>query len=175
MQQHRKPRLSIIAAVAANGVIGNANALPWHLPEDLKRFRALTLGHPVIMGRKTHESIGRPLPGRRNIIVTRNQDYRTLGCETANSLQDAIAACGTNDEEVFVIGGAQIYRDSMRLAQRIYLTEIRRNYEGDAEFPSIDCTEWRETEREYQQSQGGLEFDFVVYERTEQLSICPHK
>ena len=166
MQQYRKPRLSIIAAVAANGVIGNANALPWHLPEDLKRFKALTLGHPVIMGRKTHESIGRPLPGRRNIIVTRNQDYRTLGCETANSLQDAIAACGTNDEEVFVIGGAQIYRDSMRLAQRIYLTEINRNFVGNVLFPAYEQSRWRETFRQRQSTAEGLGFDFVVYDRS---------
>ena len=165
MEPARKPRLSLIAAVAANGVIGSDNALPWRLPEDLKRFKALTLGHPVIMGRKTYESIGRPLPGRRNIIVTRNAAYAAEGCETARSLGDALAACNGTAEEVFVIGGAQIYAEALPLAQRLYLTEIGRDFPGDARFPACARRLWQEKSRERQNTSGGLEFDFAVYDR----------
>ena len=165
MEPARKPRLSLIAAVAANGVIGSDNALPWRLPEDLKRFKALTLGHPVIMGRKTYESIGRPLPGRRNIIVTRNAAYAAEGCETARSLGDALAACNGTAEEVFVIGGAQIYAEALPLAQRLYLTEIGRDFPGDARFPEFDRDAWRETAREKQSTAEGLVFAFAVYDR----------
>lgn len=165
MDQARKPRLSLIAAVAANGVIGSDNALPWRLPEDLKRFKALTLGHPVIMGRRTHESIGRPLPGRRNIVISRNAAYRAEGCEVAASLGEAINACISADDEIFVIGGAQIYAAAMPLAQRLYLTEIRREFPGDARFPAIDRIGWQEKNRERLSTPEGLEFDFVVYDR----------
>ncbi len=165
MEPARKPRLSLIAAVAANGVIGSDNALPWRLPEDLKRFKALTLGHPVIMGRKTYESIGRPLPGRRNIIVTRNAAYAAEGCETASSLGNALAACNGTAEEVFVIGGAQIYAEALPLAQRLYLTEIGRDFPGDARFPEFDRGAWRETAREWHRAEEGIEFDFAVYDR----------
>ena len=161
----RKPRLSLIAAVADNGIIGSNNALPWRLPEDLKRFRTLTMGHPVIMGRKTHESIGRPLPGRRNIVVTRNRGFRAEGCEVAESLQAAIAACGPGCEEAFIIGGAQIYKEALPMARRAYLTEIRRSFEGDARFPDLDRLEWKETAREAHVSSEGLAFDFAVYDR----------
>ena len=164
MQADRKPRLALIAAIAANGVIGSDNALPWRLPEDLKRFKALTLGHPVIMGRKTYESIGRPLPGRRNIVVTRNADWRTEGCETAASLEAALAACG-GAEEVFVIGGAQLYAAALPLARRLYLTEIRADFPGDARFPAFDRDAWRETSRERHRQDGGIAFDFAVYDR----------
>ena len=165
MQSARKPRLSLIAAVAANGVIGSENELPWRLPEDLKRFKALTLGNPVIMGRRTFESIGRPLPGRRNIVVTRNPDYRAEGCETPNTFEAAIAACNGTTDEVFVIGGAQIYAEALPLAQRLYLTEIRRAFEGDARFPDWDRTVWREVAREAHRTGDGLEYEFAVYDR----------
>lgn len=165
MQDDRTPRLALIAAVAANGVIGSSNALPWRLPEDLKRFRALTLGHPVIMGRKTFESIGRPLPGRRNIVVTRNADFAAAGCETAASLEAALAACADAEGEVFVIGGAQIYAAALPLAQRLYLTEIRRPFAGDARLPDIDWADWQESVRERQRTAEGLEYDFAVYDR----------
>lgn len=165
MESTCKPRLSLIAAVAANGIIGSGNALPWRLPEDLKHFKALTLGHPVIMGRKTYESIGRPLPGRRNLIVTHNAAYRAEGCETKTSLAAALDACGSTEGEVFAIGGAQIYAVALPIAQRIYLTEIQCNFSGDASFPAFERHAWRETVRESQQSAEGLRFDFVVYDR----------
>ena len=165
MQSARKPRLSLIAAVAANGVIGSDNALPWRLPEDLKRFKALTLGHPVIMGRKTYESIGRPLPGRRNIVVTRNAAYQTDGCEVVASLAAALAACQGGSDEIFVIGGAQIYAEALPLAQRLYLTEIHAGFAGDAHFPAFDRNTWRETARERHRGEEDIAFDFAVYDR----------
>lgn len=165
MESDRKPRLSLIAAVASNGIIGSDNALPWRLPEDLKRFKALTLGHPVIMGRKTYESIGRPLPGRRNIIVTRNAVFQAEGCEISASLDAALATCNGTTDEVFVIGGAQIYAEAMSRAQRLYLTEVRRAFPGDARFPEFDPNEWNETTREAHLAADGLAFDFVVYDR----------
>ncbi|MDR2239223.1 MAG: dihydrofolate reductase [Zoogloeaceae bacterium] len=160
----RTPRLSLIAAVAANGVIGSENALPWRLPEDLKHFKTLTTGHPVVMGRKTFESIGRPLPARRNIIVTRNTAYAAQGCETAASLPAALAAC-PDAGEVFVIGGAQIYAEALPLAARLYLTEIQKEFAGDARFPALDRRLWRETSRDRRRSGDGLDFDFVIYDR----------
>lgn len=166
MDQARKPRLSLIAAVAANGVIGSDNALPWRLPEDLKRFKALTLGHPVIMGRRTHESIGRPLPGRRNIVISRNAAYRAEGCEVAASLGEAINACISAEDEIFVIGGAQIYAAAMQWAQRLYLTEILADFDGDARFPDFDREAWQETARERHRSASGIGFDFAIYERS---------
>lgn len=165
MQSDRKPRVSLIAAVAANGVIGSDNTLPWRLPEDLKRFKALTLGHSIIMGRRTHESIGRPLPGRRNLIVSRNPAYRAEGCETVTSLEQAIAKSGASADEVFVIGGAQIYAEALPLAYRLYLTEIQRAFSGDAVFPDIDKSRWKEAARERHVAPDGLAFDFVTYER----------
>ena len=165
MQDDRKPRVSLIAAVASNGVIGSDNALPWRLPEDLKRFKALTLGHPVIMGRKTYESIGRPLPGRRNIVISRTAGYAAEGCEVAGSFGAALAACRTGSDEIFVIGGAQIYAEALPLARRLYLTEIRRDYEGDAHFPALSRREWNEIRREPYISEDGITCEFVIYER----------
>ena len=164
MQQHRTVRISLIAAVARNGVIGAGNALPWRLPEDLRRFKSLTLGHPVIMGRKTYESIGRPLPGRRNIVVTHNAGFSAVGCETAASIEAAIEACASTTDEVFIIGGAQIYAEALPLVQRLHLTEVRADYAGDAYFPAIDRGLWQETSRESHRTEAGLEFDFAVYD-----------
>jgi dihydrofolate reductase len=166
MQQHRISRISLIAAVARNGVIGAGNALPWRLPEDLRRFKALTLGHPVIMGRKTYESIGRPLPGRRNIVVTRNAGFSADGCETAASIEAAIDACAGTTDEIFIIGGAQIYAAALPRAERLHLTEVRADFAGDAHFPAFDRGHWRETWRERHRTEAGLEFDFATYERT---------
>jgi dihydrofolate reductase len=143
--------ISLIAAFAKNGVIGKGNQMPWHVPGDLKRFRELTRGHPVIMGRKTFESIGKPLPQRRNIVVTRNQGFSAPGTETASSLQEAISrAQGPGSEEIFIIGGAEIYRLALEsgLADRLYLTQIEREYEGDAFFPKWEPAHFRETARE---------------------------
>ena len=153
--------LSIIVAVARNRVIGANNTLPWHLPEDLKRFRALTTGHHIIMGRKTYESINRLLPGRTTVIVTRNSNYQVAGALIANSLQQAIKLCG-NDEEVFLIGGAELYRDGMKLANKLYITEIDAAFEGDAFFPEFDKTKWQEISRERHTSAQGLNFSYVI-------------
>lgn len=136
--------ISIIAAMGKNRAIGNAGKIPWHLPADLAHFKNITMGHPVIMGRKTYESIGRPLPDRQNIIVTNQAGYRAGGCETASSLERAIEIA--HGDEVFVIGGAEIYRQSLPLANRIYLTVVDREFPADAYFPELDGKIWRETE-----------------------------
>jgi dihydrofolate reductase len=154
----------LIAAVAANGVIGARGKLPWHLPEDLKHFKALTLGHPVIMGRKTWESLGRPLPGRENIVVTRTAAYEAPGASVAASLDAALALCA-GEAVAFVIGGAELYAAALPLAAGLVLTEIHRDYEGDTRFPDFDRRAWRETQRKPQTGAGGLRFDFVLYER----------
>ncbi len=160
------PRISVIAALARNRVIGIENRLPWKLPEDLAHFKALTLGHPIIMGRKTFESLGRPLPGRTNIVITRNPDYAPTGCLTAASIADAVALCG-DVPEVFFIGGAELYRQVLPLADRLYLTEVRIEAEGDAWFPEVERSDFREVSRVANRGEKGdrLEFDFVVYER----------
>lgn len=162
----RKGKLSIIAAMASNRTIGINNTLPWRIPEDLKRFKALTMGHHMIMGRKTFDSIGKPLPGRTTVIVSRNQALQIEGCIIAHSLQEALAACA-NDEEIFIVGGAELYAQALPLADTLYLTEIQKDVAGDAHFPEFDKTEWREVAREkrYQQTPQSLEFDFVTYWR----------
>ncbi len=133
--------ISIIVAIARNGVIGNGNALIWRIAEDLRRFKALTTGHPVIMGRKTYESIGCPLPNRTNVVVTRRKDYRPEGCLVAGSLEQAVGLFDPS-EEIFIIGGAQIYAQAMPMADRLYLTEIDSDYEGDTRFPEWKREEW---------------------------------
>lgn len=157
-------RLSLIAAIARNRVIGLDNALPWHLPEDLKRFRALTTGHHIIMGRKTYESLNRLLPGRTTVIVTRKLDYAVPGAIIANSLEKAIAS-SVPDDEIFLIGGAQLYRDGLPLAHTMYITEIDAAFAGDAFFPEFDPGQWRETAREEHISAQGLPFAYVTYAR----------
>ena len=154
--------LSLIVAVAHNRVIGINNTLPWHLSEDLKRFRALTTGHHIIMGRKTYESLGRLLPGRTTVIVTRNKDYQIEGALIAHSLQAAIALC-KDDTEAFVIGGAELYQDGLKFANKLYMTEVELEVAGDAFFPAIDLNEWRETSREAHTSAQGLPFNYVTY------------
>ena len=142
-----KPILSLIAAMTPNRVIGRNNELPWHLPEDLRFFKRITMGKPLLMGRKTHESIGRPLPGRTNIVITRGQDYRAEGCIVAHSLEQALVAAG-NVEEAMVIGGAALYELALPQADRIYLTRVRAELEGDAWFPPLDLSQWGEVWRE---------------------------
>lgn len=156
-------KLSTIVAIANNRVIGINNTLPWHLPEDLKRFKALTMGHHIIMGRKTYESLGRLLPGRTTVIVTRNRDYKVEGALTAHSLKDAIAMCG-NDEEVFLIGGAELYQDGLKYSERLYITEIDLDVAGDAHFPDFDSSHWQEIAREAHVSEKGLKFNYVTYQ-----------
>ena len=160
----RRPRVALIAAVAANGTIGMGGRLPWRLPEDLKRFKALTLGHPVVMGRRTWESIGRALPGRHNIVVTRSTQFAAPSCRIAHSLDEALAAAGAV-QEAFVIGGADLYRAALPLAARLLLTEIRRDFPGDAFFPAFDGAVFREVAREAHRTADGLEYDFVEYRR----------
>lgn len=133
--------ISIIAAVASNGVIGDKNSLLWHIREDLQHFKALTTGHPVVMGRKTYESLGRPLPDRRNIVITR-QKMELKGCDVVHSLSSALTLFGP-DEEVFIIGGAQIYAEALPIADRFYLTRVEHPYEGDTRFPEWNPDDWR--------------------------------
>jgi dihydrofolate reductase len=158
------PRIYLVAAVAANGIIGARGKLPWHLPEDLKFFKGLTMGKPIIMGRRTWESIGRPLPGRRNIVVTRRSDYRPEGAEVASSLEQALEKCA-GETVAYVIGGADLFAASLPLADGLVLTEIHRDYEGDVRFPDWDRSDWREAKRQPHQAADGLGFDFVLYER----------
>lgn len=161
-----RPRVSLIAALAQNRVIGIEDRLPWKLPEDLAHFKALTLGHPILMGRKTFESLGRPLPGRRNIVITRNADYQPAGCEIATSIPEAIALCAEANE-IFFIGGAELYRQVLPMVERLYLTEVQIEAQGDAWFPEFDRSLFSEVSRETHLGEKGdvLRFDFVVYER----------
>jgi len=160
------PRLSIIVAMAKNRTIGVDNTLPWRCPEDLKHFKALTMGHHMIMGRKTYDSIGKPLPGRTTVVVTRDRSLKIEGCIVAHSLQDAITACA-NDAETFIVGGAEIYSQSLELADTLYITEIQQDVEGDAHFPAFDKNEWQEVSREVrtQETPQPLEYHFVCYRR----------
>jgi dihydrofolate reductase len=162
-----KPVLTLIAAVARNGVIGLDNRLPWHLPADLRHFKMLTTGRTVIMGRKTWESLPdkfRPLPGRQNIVVTRNAGYAAEGAVVVSSLPAALAAA--KGDEAFVIGGAELYQAALPLADRLQLTEIDADFDGDTHFPAIDPSEWRETAREPHRDETGLGYAFVTYERS---------
>ena len=157
--------VSVIAAVARNRVIGVENRLPWSLPADLLRFRTLTWGKPVVMGRLTHESIGRPLPGRRNIVITRSGSVMS-GCERATSLHDALALTAAAPETV-VIGGARCYREALPLSHRMYLTRIDEDFEGDAWFPEWDRSEWAQCEREFfaPGETAPFGYEFLVLER----------
>ncbi|PRY63632.1 dihydrofolate reductase [Knoellia remsis] len=153
-------RVSLIAAVGRNGVIGAEGGMPWHLPEDFRFFKRTTMGHPMVMGRKTFESIGRVLPGRRTIVVTRQADWRHADVETAHSFAEGLDLAGPG-EEVFVVGGGEIYRQAMPFAHRLLITEVDQAPEGDATFPDIDPAQWHETAREEQDG-----FAWVTYERT---------
>ena len=162
-----KPVLALVAACARGGVIGIDNRLPWHLPEDMKFFRETTRGKPVIMGRKTWESLPdafRPLPGRVNIVVSRNAAYPAVGATVVGSLPDALTAAG-NADIVFVMGGAELYRQALPIADRLYLTEIDADFAGDAFFPELAKDDWREAQRNPQVAASGLKFAFVTYER----------
>lgn len=157
--------ISVIVAVAENGTIGDNNTLLWHIAEDMKRFRQLTTGHPVVMGRKTYDSLGRPLPNRRNVVISR-QDLAIEGCEVAHSLEEALALFQA-EEEVFIIGGAQIYAEAMPVADRFYLTVVEHPYEGDTLFPAWNPLDWQliEMERFEQGSAYPYPFRFETYER----------
>jgi dihydrofolate reductase len=160
------PRINLIYARAANGVIGKDNAMPWHLPEDLAHFKRLTQGWPVIMGRKTWDSLParfRPLPGRTNVVITRQADWQEAGSQPASSLEAALGLCG-QAEEVWIIGGAQIYAQAEPLAERIEVTEIDQDFEGDAFAPRLG-PEWIAAERENHVASSGLKFSFVTYRK----------
>ncbi len=159
-------QINLIYARAANGVIGKDGVMPWHLPEDLAHFKRLTQGHPVIMGRKTWDSLPprfRPLPGRSNIVITRHADWQASGALPATSLQDALRLCG-NAQEAWVIGGAQTYLLALPLASRIEVTEIGQDFDGDAFAPTLG-SDWTETARETQTAASGPGFSFVTYRR----------
>ncbi len=159
--------LSIIVAASENNVIGNKGQLPWKLAADMKRMKEVTMGHPLIMGRKTHESIGRALPGRRNIIIT-HQEKEYPGCEVVSSLDEALKAVAHDPSgEAFIFGGGEIYRQAMDKAGRIHLTRVHATVEGDAYFPDIDPNVWRETSREDHPADGDNQYPyaFVTYER----------
>ena len=140
--------IALVVAMAENRVIGKENKLIWHLPADLKHFKNITTGHPIIMGRKTFESIGKPLPNRTNIVITRQTDFEAEGILVAHSLSDALMMAQQMDSDIFVIGGAEIYKQAMFLADTIYLTEVHHTFDGDTFFPEIDSVLWEETSRE---------------------------
>ena len=165
-------KISMIVAVAENGVIGNNNQLPWYLPEDLKYFKRVTMGKPIVMGRKTFESIGKPLPGRTNIVVTRNTEYAAEGVKIVSSINEAIKladdiALLDGSNELMVIGGAQLYADILESVERIYLTEVHAEVKGDAFFPNIERSKWEEVAREKYLAEGPNSYDysFVVLDR----------
>ena len=160
--------ISFVVAVAENGVIGYRGELPWgRLPADLQHFKLLTLGHPVVMGRRTFDSLGRALPKRANIVVTRQPKWTAPGCETASSVSSALAWARELDDEVCVIGGGEIYRAALPDAEIIYLTEIHHSFEGDAYFPELDPAEWHEETRERHEvdAEHAYAFSFVTLRR----------
>ena len=161
-----RPRVSLIVAMARNRVIGAGGRIPWHLPNELQLFKRITMGHPIIMGRKTYESIGRLLPGRTTIIVTRQSDYRVPGAIVAHSQDEAIARC-RNEEEIFVIGGGELYRETLPRADRIYLTTVEAEPPGDTFMPEIDWSAWRETSAESfgTDEKHAYPYRFAVYDR----------
>jgi dihydrofolate reductase len=164
------PRLSILVAMARNRVIGQNNALPWHLPADLKHFKSLTMEKTIVMGRKTYQSIGRPLPGRTNIIITHQTSYKVPGAVVVNSVEDALQVCkktGAYDSESFIIGGEKLYRQTIKICQRMYITEIQRDFVGDTFFPEFNPDDWEETQRDKHFSDDGnrMEYHFVILDR----------
>ena len=158
--------VSIIAAMDRNRLIGNNNQLPWHLPADLAHFKKLTIGKPIIMGRKTYESIGRPLPGRTNIVVTRTASFQAEGVFVANSLQQALEHAASADE-VMIIGGSAIYELALPRADRLYITYVENSYQGDAWFPEIDSEQWDivATEQRAADQENLSDMQFVIYQR----------
>jgi len=158
--------ITIIAAIAENNALGKDNKLIWHLPADLQRFKKITSKHHVIMGRKTFESLGKPLPNRTNIIITRNNNFTAEGCVIVNSLKEAIAAA-KNDENPFILGGAEIYKQAINIANKLDVTFVHHNFEADAFFPKIDEKIWKETSREDHKADAKNKYDysFVTYTR----------
>lgn len=158
------PLKQIVVAYARNRVIGRDNDLPWRLPGDLAHFKRTTLGCPIIMGRKTWESLGRPLPGRMNVVVSRNADYQAPGATVCGSLSEALATC-SDAPRVCIIGGEQLFREALSSVEEIIATEIGADVEGDTFFPELAPTEWEEVERLPQPEENGLQYDFVTLRR----------
>jgi dihydrofolate reductase len=158
------PEIKLVVAYSDNRVIGRDNALPWRLPSDLAHFKRTTLGHPIIMGRATWESLGRPLPGRLNIVLSRNPRFKADGATVHPSLKAALAACRT-EPIVCIIGGAQVFGHSLSVADQIIATEVHATVKGDVFFPPLDASQWEEIERAPQATENDYDFDFVVYRR----------
>lgn len=159
-------KLAIVAAYSVNRVIGYRKLIPWHLPADLKRFKTLTMGHHLLMGRKTFESIGQPLPGRTTVVITRRQDWTSEGVLVAHSVGEALEIART-DEEPFIAGGEEIYRQTLEIASRLYLTLVHKPFEGDTYFPEIDNSAWQLLSREDWNADGNnpCAYSFLIYER----------
>ena len=162
-----KQNITIIAAIAENNALGKNNDLIWHLPADLKRFKKTTTGHHIIMGRNTFESIGKPLPNRTTVIITRNPDYKVEGCIVVNSLEKALEIA-KNDETPFIIGGAQIYKQAISIADKLDITEVHHSFDADVFFPEIDTNIWEETSRELFKAdeKNKFEHSFVSYNKS---------
>jgi dihydrofolate reductase len=156
--------IKIIVAVSKNGIIGNNNSLIWHIPADLKNFKKLTTGNAIIMGRKTYESIGKPLPNRRNIIITRDENYKVYNCEVVNSLEESLLLCNS---DCFIIGGGEIYKQVLPITDEIYLTLIDEDFEGDTYFPEIKEEEWFEVSKEdfEPDEKNKHKYSFIKYEK----------
>lgn len=159
--------ISLIVAMDQNRVIGKNNKLPWHLPADLQYFKKVTMGHPIVMGRKTFESIGRVLPGRENVIVTRNQEFKAEGCVVLHDIAQIKMFADNHDEEVFVIGGAEIFKEILPFTDRLYITEIHETFEGDTFFPEIDENEWDEISSNpgSVDEKNRFEHDFIILQK----------
>lgn len=170
MEKVARPAISFVVARADNGVIGRDNALPWHLPADLRHFKRLTVGKPVVMGRRTFDSIGKPLPGRHNIVMTRDRDWQAEGVTAVGNLAEAVAAAGLDPRsraaEVMIIGGAAVYADALPIATRVYLTEVHDAPDGDTILPPFGADRWQEVEREDHPAEDGRPaYSFVTLER----------
>ena len=160
--------ISIISAVSDNNVIGKTNSLPWYLPADLKHFKDVTMGHIIIMGQKTHESIGRALPGRTNIVLTFDNDFKAEGCIITTSIEEALrVASAKNEDEVFIIGGASVYKQFMEIADKLYITRIHYKFDGDVYFPKIDEKKWKivSIDKHKKDSKNAYDYTFKVYQK----------
>jgi dihydrofolate reductase len=162
----QSPRIKCVVAYSRNRVIGKDNTLPWHLPADLQHFKKNTLGQPIIMGRKTWQSLGRPLPKRRNIVISRDATFNAPGAEVFTSLELALAAC-SHEADICIIGGAQIFTDALPYIDEIIATEVHADIEGDVYFPELPTGQWQETERLPQPPENGYTYDFVTYKRVD--------
>jgi dihydrofolate reductase len=157
--------IKIIVAISKNRVIGDSNKLIWHLPADLKRFKEVTGGHPIVMGRKTYESIGRPLPNRRNIIITKDEEFEVEGCEVVNSIEEALLL---TNSDCFIIGGGEIYKQSLHLAEKIYMTQVDEEFDGDTTFPELPASWYVSNKEDFESDEKNpYNYSFIFYEKFE--------